>query len=136
HYKIYNQNALIVGYNPFEKTWGFGYGFERILYSKFSVMPHRLNEKKVFSYGLRFLHLNKEMKIDQDFNLLTKLHVEYGKRLKGKKYVFANASLNYFMMEPEGSVDNYHIKSLVIDTGKIFGLNSFVWPGYGVGIQL
>ncbi len=136
NYKIFNQNALIVGYNPSEKTWGFGYGFERILYSKFSVMPHQLNEKNVMRYGLHFLHLNKEMKIEKAFNLLTKLHFEYGKRLKGKKYVFVSASLSYFMMEPEGSVDNYHIKSLVIDSGKIFALNSFIWPGYGIGIQL
>lgn len=135
-YKIYNQNPLIIGYDPHYKTWGFGWGFERILYSKFSVMPHRLNEKKTMSYGLRFLHLNKEMELDKDFNLVTKFHFGYGKRWKGKRYFFVNASLNYFIVEPEDAIDNYHIKSLVIASGKFFDWNSFIWPGYSVGIQL
>src|SRR6187551_608541 len=132
-YKIYNQNALILGYDPSHKTWGFGWGFERILYSKFVVMPHRLNEKKVMSYGLRFMHLNKEMELDKDFNLLSKIHFEYGTRWKGKRYFFVGASLNYFLLEQEAIVKNYHIKSVVIETGKMFDLNSFLWPGYSVG---
>ena len=135
-YKIYNQNASIVGYDPSYKTWGFGWGFERILYSKVTVMPNRLNEKKMMSYGLRFMHLNKEMELDKDFNLLSKFHFEYGKRWKGKRYFFVGASLNYFMLEQEAIVKDYHIKSVVIETGKFFDLNSFLWPGYSVGLQL
>lgn len=134
--KIYNQNALILGYDPSFHTWGFGYGFERILYNKFSVMPHRLNEKRLISFGIKFLHLNREMKIDKDFNLLTKLHVEYGKRWKGKRYFFVSASINYFLMEQEGSIKDYHIRSVVIDSGKLFDFNGFFWPGYAIGLQI
>ncbi|MEO7988429.1 MAG: hypothetical protein ABI663_02750 [Chryseolinea sp.] len=136
NYKIYNQNALILGYDHSLQTWGFGYGFERILYNKVSMEPIPPNEKRMIGYGIKFLHLNKEMKIDQDFNLLSKLHVEYGKRWKGKRYFFVSASVNYFLLEEEAVIKDYHIKSAVITTGKFFDLNSFIWPGYAIGLQI
>ena len=132
-YKIFNHNALTLGYNTFEKTWGFGYGFQKVLYNKFSVAPHRNNEKKLISYGLRFIHLNRDMSFDKVFNLITRLNVEYGIRWKSK-YIFAGLSLNYFVYEPEDEVV-YKINSLKISTGDIGGMASSMWPGYGVGIQ-
>ena len=65
------------------------------------------------------------MKVDKDFNLLSKLHVEYGKRWKGKRYFFVGASVNYFLLEQEAVIKNYHIKSAVITSGKLFDLNNF-----------
>ncbi len=135
-YKMFNQNALILGYDPFFNTWGFGYGFERILYSKFSVMPHKLNERNTMTYGLKFLHLNKKMSFDKSFNIVGKLHLEYGKRLKGSKYIFVSASINYFLLEQEQVITDYNIKSAVLESGKFFDLNSFIWPGYAIGVQL
>ena len=136
NYKIYNQNALIVGYDHWLQTWGFGYGFERIMYNKVSMEPRPENESRMISYGIRFLHLNKEMNIDQDFNLLSKLHIEYGKRWKGKRYFFVSASINYFLMEQEGSIKDYHIRSVIIDSGKLFDFDGFFWPGYAIGLQM
>ncbi len=134
--QIYNQNALIVGYDPFNNMWGFGYGFEKILYNKSSMLPtDRNNRKRIISYGIRFLHLNKERKFDRSFNLLSRLHVEYGKRFMGR-YVFVGASLNYFLRDAETGTDVYKINSLKISTGKFFDFNSDFWPGYSVGFQI
>lgn len=47
-------------------------------------------------------------------------------------YLFAGASLNYFLHEPQ---DEYQIKSVKISTGEIFNLVSEIWPGYSVGLQ-
>jgi len=132
-YKIFNQNALILGYDYFQKTWGFGYGFQKVLYNKFVVMPHKLNERKMITYGIRFIHLNRDMTVDRNFNLITRLNVDFGKRWKST-FIFAGVSLNYFLQQPEDG-DVYNINSLVIDTGKVGNLVSAIWPGYNVGLQ-
>jgi hypothetical protein len=133
--KIYNQNALILGFDPFQDTWGFGYGFQKILYNKFSVRPVVHNEKRMISYGIKFLHLNKSMSFDKTFNLVTRLNVEYGKR-RGFTYLFAGVSLNYFVAEKGNGEEVYSIKSLRIPAGKLFDLASTFWPGYTIGVQL
>lgn len=51
-YKIFNQNALILSFDPLGSAWAFGYGFERILLNRFVTYPHRNNERKLLSYGL------------------------------------------------------------------------------------
>jgi hypothetical protein len=134
--QIYNQNALIVGYSPQNNTWGLGYGFEKILYNKASMLPtNRNNRKRIISYGIRFLHLNRKLEFDRSFNLLNRLHVEYGKRFMGR-YVFVGVALNYFLRDREVGADEYKINSLKISTGKFFDLDSDFWPGYSVGIQI
>lgn len=134
--QIYNQNALIVGYSPQNNTWGFGYGFEKILYNKSSMLPtDRNNRKRIISYGIRFLHLNRKLEFDRTFNLLNRLHVEYGKRFMGR-YVFVGVALNYFLRDKEVGVDEYKINSLKISTGRFFDLESDFWPGYVIGIQI
>jgi len=132
--QIFNQNALILGYDPLMDTWGFGYGFMKILYNKNSMLPTDLNNRKrVITYGIRFLHLNRDMSLDRSFNLLNRFHLEYGKRWKGH-YLFVSVSVNYFLCEEE-SGDVYKIRSAKFDAGKAFGLSTEIWPGYGVGIQ-
>jgi hypothetical protein len=133
--KIFNQNALILGFNPFLDTWAFGYGFQKVLFNKFSVKPSPKNEKRVIVYGLKFLHLNRTLTFDRSFNLVNKFHVEYGKRFHGMHFFFG-FSLNYFMHEAEDdTTDVYNINSLVISSGKLFDLNTAFWPGYALGIQ-
>jgi hypothetical protein len=57
--KIYNQNALIVGYDYWKEIWGFGYGFQKMLYNKHSMLPNDLlNERRVINYGIKWIHLN------------------------------------------------------------------------------
>lgn len=134
--QIYNQNSLIVGYDPFQETWGFGYGFQKVLYNKSSMLPtDRNNRKRIISYGIRFLHLNRKLEFDRSFNLLNRLHVEYGKRFMGR-YVFVGASFNYFLRDAEVSADSYKINSLKISTGKFFDFESDFWPGYSIGVQI
>jgi hypothetical protein len=134
--QIYNQNALIVGYDPFQKSWGFGYGFQKILYNKSSMLPtDPFNRKRIISYGIRFLHLNRELSFDRAFNLLNRLHVEYGKRKLGG-YFFVGVSFNYFLRDAEVGADVYKINSLKISSGKLFGLGSDFWPGYTFGFQI
>jgi hypothetical protein len=132
-WKIYNQNALILGFDPFFRTWGFGYGFMKILFNKFTVRPHILNEKKMISYGVRFMHLNRDLSFDKSFNVLTRLHCDFGKRFSSF-YLFGGLSLNYFLSE--SSEENIYAVRSVKVRGKISGLNSDVWPGYSIGLQL
>ncbi|MBA4056426.1 MAG: hypothetical protein C0490_17050, partial [Marivirga sp.] len=132
--QIYNQNALILGYDPFQETWGFGYGFQKVLYNKFSMRPSPLNKKRVISYGARFLHLNRSMSFDDSFNLLTRLNVDFGKRWRFL-YVFAGVSVNYFLSEVEDSEEVYKIRTARMAAGKMGALNGEIWPGYVIGIQ-
>jgi hypothetical protein len=132
-YKKFNQNALILGFDPFRDIWGFGWGFLKILRNKHSMLPiDKLNERRMFSYGIRFLHLNREKKVDRTFNLVSRLHIEYGKKRR-LGYVFVGASLNYFLQN--AGEEMYPVRSPVASTGKIGGLNSSAWPGYSLGIQ-
>ena len=133
---IYNQNALIAGYNPSQKTWGFGYGFEKILHNKSSMNPKDpRNRIRMMSYGLRVVRLNREMNLDKKFNLVSRLHAEYGRRVKGR-YVFVGAALNYFLHNREVEMSEYRIQSAIISTGNLFNKKAELWPGYSVGFQL
>ncbi len=130
--QIFNQNALILGYDPFQDTWGFGYGFQKILYNKSSMLPSDPgNRKWLKSYGIKFLHLNRTMSFDKSFNLVNRVNFDFGKR-RGSMYLFVGASLNYFVHEAQ---DDYQIKSIKISTGEIFNLTSELWPGYSLGVQ-
>jgi hypothetical protein len=133
--QIYNQNALIAGYDAARKTWGFGYGFQKVLYNKSSMLPSDLNNKKrVIHYGMKFLHLNRELSFDKTFNVLTRLNFDYGKRWRWL-YVFAGVSLNYFLHDAEDSEDAYKVNSKKFDAGNLFDHKAEVWPGYTFGIQ-
>jgi hypothetical protein len=134
--KKLNQNALILGFDPARNTWGFGWGFQKILYNKFSIKPfHPLNEKRIITYGVKFLHLNRTMSLDKAFNMVTRLNLEWGKRKKFL-YWYAGVSVNYFLADPETDGIAFVIRSKEISTGKLFGKDSKFWPGYTVGLQL
>jgi hypothetical protein len=133
--RIFNQNALIFGYDPGNDTWGFGYGFQKFLYNKVTPLPKPENEKRMITYGVKFLHLNRDMALDRSFNLLNKFNFSYGKRRSGI-YWFVDVSVNYFLFTEEGEGQNiYAIRSTQISTGKVFGMLSEVWPGYAAGVQ-
>ncbi len=130
----FNQNTLIVGFSPQQNTWGFGYGFQKVLYNKEVVRASPLNEKRILNYGVKFLHLNRDMNFDTSFNLLNKFNFDYGKRM-GKFYLFVSVSLNYFLYQPEDA-GVYKIRSVVIQSGNFGSLSTEIWPGYAVGIQI
>ncbi len=131
--QIFNQNALIVGYDYFKETWGFGYGFQKILYNKSSMLPtDKNNRKRQMNYGVKFLHLNRTLDFDKSFNMLTRLNFDFGKRKFKSRYVFVGTSLNYFLHKP---LDEYNIKSFKISTGEINKLVGELWPGYSLGLQ-
>jgi hypothetical protein len=139
--KKLNQNALILGYDPNQKTWGFGWGFQKILLNKASIHPFdKRNEMRIMTYGIRFLHLNREwMEVDKKFNLVSRLHFEWGR--KGRKffpsvYRYGGLALNYFLHETSSSESTFSIKSKQFAVGKLWGFKGSFWPGYSVGIQL
>jgi hypothetical protein len=132
--QIFNQNALILGFDPIEDTWGFGYGFQKVLFNKFATRPHPLNRIRVITYGMKFMHLNRDMSIDKTFNLLSRANVEYGKRWKFL-YAFAGVSVNYFIYESNEGDETYKVRSAKISTGKVGEFLSELWPGYSLGIQ-
>jgi hypothetical protein len=134
NHKIKNQNALILGYDPMKEQWGFGYGFIKILTNKFAAGPHRLNEIRMMSYGVRFLHLNSDHELDTNFNLVTRGNFDFGIRYKSS-YVFAGVAINYYLHAKEAEQFGYEINSLVFESPSILGLASKVWPGYSLGVQ-
>lgn len=132
----HNQNALFAGYNPMRKTWGFGYGFEKVLYNKSSMNPKDpRNRIRMMSYGLRVVRLNREMNLDKKFNLVSRLHGEYGRRFKGK-YIYVGAALNYFVHNRNVEMKEYGINSAIISAGNFLNNKAEFWPGYSVGVQL
>jgi hypothetical protein len=132
--QIFNQNALIVGYDPINSTWGFGYGFQKVLYNKVVMYGSPLNKTRVITYGLKGLHLNRSLSFDQAFNLLTRLNVDYGERWRGK-YWFVGLSMNYFMHERSELITDFKIRSASLSAGKFPGLAAHAWPGYELGVQ-
>lgn len=130
----FNQNVLIAGYDWMNDMWGFGYGFQKMLYNKATMLPKPTNEKRVMNYGIKFIHLNRMKKLDRAFNLLSRVNFDYGKRYKGM-YFFCGVSLNYFLYTNENEMA-YRINSVRINSGKPLWFNSDVWPGYSVGVQL
>jgi hypothetical protein len=137
-WKKLNQNALIAGYDPRYQSWGFGYGFMRILLNKVSMIekPDRpRNAKHMISYGARVLHLNST-KSDPTFNLLTRLHFEYGYKKWFGWHYYAGLSINYFVHDAEQGASVYHINAPLLEAGTIGKMFSTLWPGYSLGIQL
>lgn len=133
--KIFNQNALILGYDHWRNSWGFGYGFQKVLYNKHSMLPtDPKNEKRVIHYGVKFIHMNRNRSVDKVFNLVTRLNVEIGKRYGGK-YLFGGLSVNYFLYKPQDGIEPYSFQTVTVDTGRIFDLESILWPGYTAGVQ-
>jgi hypothetical protein len=138
--KIFNQNALFVGYDYWNQTWGFGYGFQKLLYNKFSMLPTSPhNEKRMMMYGVRFIHLNRSMSFDKTFNLVTRLNFDWGSCRWGNKrhwyYWFAGVSLNYFIEDTAGEEEVYSISSIQFSLPEVNGMKSSFWPGYTFGLQ-
>lgn len=138
-WKKLNQNALILGYDPRFGTWGFGYGFMRILLNKVRMLdkpdPPK-NERHMISYGGRLMHLNRSLGYDNSFNLLTRLHVEYGYKKKFGVRWIAGVSLNYFAHESTDVQGDYRISAPVVTLVRNSRVSSSLWPGYSFGIQL
>jgi len=137
--RIMNQNALIFSYNPFntkksKPKWAFGYGFQKVFYNKFSMGKNLWNEKRFYSLGVRFLHINRKEKIEPRLSLLSKVHVEYGKRL-GKKspfYVFGGITFSMYLHKSLDNLEN----SFEILSKRSNKLTYQIWPGYTFGIHI
>lgn len=133
--KIYNQNALIFGVDPLRNTWGFGYGFTKVLYNKASMLPiNPFNEKRMISYGIKFMHLNRDRSFDPSFNVLSRLNLDYGTR-KFSGYLFVSVSLNYFLQSLESVEADYAVRSVVYSFPQGSDLRGSIWPGYSIGYQ-
>jgi hypothetical protein len=135
-----NQNVLILGYDRWKETWGFGYGFQKLLYNKSSMNPKDVNNKKrMITYGARFMHLNRSLKFDKDFNVVTRLNFDWGTFDWGTKlksyYWFVGLSLNYLIYDGTQDEESFRIESMTIATGKVMDMQSLLWPGYNIGLH-
>lgn len=137
--KIVNQNALLFGYNALKEIWGFGYGFQKVLYDKKTMLPASRNpalqnEKRLLRYGIKFIHLNKLWSVGKDFNLVSRLNIDYGRKFKGM-YIFVGTSLNHLIADVHSTLDpgifyRYDIKESAASRYK----NS-LWLGLESGLQ-
>ncbi len=133
--QIFNENVMILGFDPSTQTWGFGYGFQKVLYNKSTMMPSSANKRRMINYGVKFIHVNRSMELDRVFNLVTRLNFDFGKRF-GKRYVFGSISLNYFLYDRGVSVSDYKIRGFDMSSGNFRDLSYSLWLGYEIGIQL
>lgn len=134
-FKVLNQNALIYGRNIDGRfndqiKWGIGYGFQKVLLNKASLIAgDPRNQKVQLSYGLRFVHLNKTKKLMKDLSLLSRIHSEVGGRFIGI-YWFAGLSINAYMHKGEAL-------SIPLELSRGRGkINHQLWTGYSFGVQL
>ena len=133
--KKMNQNALIVSVDPFRDTWGYGWGFQKILYNKRSIRPFdQRNEKRMITYGIRFLQLNRSMTIDRDLNLVTRVNFDWGRKKKFF-YWYLGVAVNYMVSE-ETEESDFLIQSFEIRMPRLWGKEGRIWPGYTFGIQI
>lgn len=140
--KITNQNALIVSYNDRAVTsssdplWSFGYGFERIHYNKKNMIAaDPRNQRKFYSYGLKFQHLNFEEEIEDALSLLTKINFSMGHIFRNPIltcYIFASVTANAYLSnrESEFTEENANRPLAISEEG------TDLWPGYEFGIHL
>ena len=140
--KITNQNALILSYNDraftFENhpLWSFGYGFERVHYNKENmVAADPRNERKFFSYGIKFQHLNFSERVRPELNLLSKINFSYGRIFRNPVftcYLFASITGNSYWSNDHSTFteeNNERPLALVSDRVQF-------WPGYELGIHI
>lgn len=130
-FTIYNQNSLIVGHNNINGVWGIGYGFQKVLYSKASMLPVPANEKTMLSYGVNFIHLSgKPFKLDNTFNLLTRINGSAGIRLS-IIYLFAGMSVNFFVSDVNSTRESNGLSLLHGQDRQNWSLSM----GYHFGLQ-
>ncbi len=134
--KVMNQNALIFAHNPLDGynddvKWGFGYGFQKVMYTKSSMAARDAgNHKKFISIGGRLLHLNRDDHLTKTISLLSTIHAEVGIRIKFI-HVFAGLTINNYLHR---SADIN--RDLEFFKGAESGLNYQFWPGYTFGLHL
>lgn len=127
--QVYYHNSLIISSNPFRNLWAFGYGFERMLFNKETMMKSPANRTRFITYGVKFRYLYNS-NFSNKFNLLSSLNLDYGKRL-GRIYIFGSVTMNHFFFKSP-SFDRLPSWSHTINSSEK-GSQAF-WPGYGVGL--
>lgn len=142
-YQKFNQNPISFSYNPNglrdnKPVWSVGYGFERLLYRKYTMFPKKSgpqNKSYFLAWGVKFQHLNWTKEFDKALNLQTSIYGKAGRRVKflgGSHYLYASVRLNNYLTEsPNHSSNN---KWMLIKTEGTTAINR-IWPGYEVGIQ-
>jgi hypothetical protein len=134
--RIFNQNILIFGVDHQKRTWAFGYGFQKVLYNKASMLPRPENEKRMLNYGIKFMQLNNTFSsLNRSLNLLTKMNVDLGIRL-GFCYLFAGVSLNFGLKDAMTTQPGHELRSLEIANGTFRHFDWSISPGYQIGLQL
>lgn len=136
-FMTFHLNSLIFSKNFFESSdsefeWAAGYGFMRMHYNKSSQSKNDQNNKKYFvSYGMKFIHLNKERDFTSELSLLTKLHAEFGFKINAIKiYIFGGASLNNYLYK------NDPLERKELASGLLSDFYYQLWPSYVFGIQI
>lgn len=128
-----NQNALIVSADPIRDRWAFGWGFMKILTDKKTPAPSQRNERRLLSYGVRFLHLNETWSFNEDFNLLNRASLEWGRRYRSR-YWFVGIAVNCLIYKQSDATASNIEMPLVTSPRSNF--EAAFSPGYSVGIQL
>ena len=139
----FNQNSLIVSYNPTERQekhgyWGVGWRFEQLKYIKYTNVPMKggpQNGAFFFSWGLENMHINWTNKFEMEISELTSLQATYGRKVKflTSFYLYITARLNtYFYQNTEYKLEPI----MVLYQNDSSDLKYMSWLGYTIGIQV
>lgn len=128
---IYSRNAWGSDRNG---QWAFGYGLKKMIFNR-SFTPG-MNEFRFHSFGIDFIHLNKEArKIAKEFNLLSRFNVMVGTRLAPKLlnvYVFGGLTANVYY----GQIGDDSSSGFLSWDKEANGKLIKYWPGISFGVLL
>lgn len=142
-YQKFNQNSLIISYNPGSRResfghWAFGWRYERLMYIKHTMFPRRhgpQNGAHFLSWGAGVQHINWSEAVSPELSLVTSIQGSYGRRfnLLGSRYWYITARLNSHFYQDPGFAWEAPLL-LLQDNGNT--LKYMIWLGYSIGIQV
>jgi hypothetical protein len=142
-YQRFNQNSLIVSYNPTERQkehgyWAMGWRFEKLMYINYTSVPMKSGPQNgafFLAWGIGNQHINWTDQFDTELSELTSIQATYGRRIRllTSFYLYVTARLNtYFYKNADYELEPI----MVLYENDSSDLKYISWLGYTIGIQV
>ncbi|TRX56165.1 hypothetical protein FNH22_16110 [Fulvivirga sp. M361] len=142
-YQKFNQNSIIVSYNPSSKQntdgyWALGWRFERLMYIKHTMFPKKngpQNGAHFLSWGAGIQHINRSEQVKAALSVVTSFQGTYGRRLNlfGARYLYITARFSSHFYE---NADFGLSPPMLLLQNKSSDFKYDMWLGYTFGIQV
>uniref|UniRef100_UPI00404AB9EC LA_2272 family surface repeat-containing protein n=1 Tax=Fulvivirga sp. TaxID=1931237 RepID=UPI00404AB9EC len=142
-FQRFNQNSLIVSYNPTERQkehgyWAMGWRFEKLMYRNYTSVPMKSgpqNGAYFLAWAIGNQHINWTDQFDANLSELTSVQATYGRRVKflASFYLYITARINtYFYKESQHKLSPI----MVLYKNDSSNFKYMSWLGYTIGIQV